>query len=150
MEYDVAMAFFRRCLGDDWETDALPVKLYGKEIVDLLWPLNDVFRPRLGKIEAQPYDARFHAAADSALDDMARAEDLGALGAAPAGALRVLLERHRQLVCVAMANEEAGNPITTLPSGLSRDRQRIGIILLLLRSMELPWPPGGPRSPESH
>jgi len=148
MEFEAAMEFFRRCLGDDWEDEAHPVQLSGAEVAELLWPLNEIFRERLGEIERLEYDPRCHAAADSALDEVAASLDLDVLGAAPAGAMRVLLERHKQMICVAMANEAAENPVTTLPSGLSPHEQRIAVMLLLLRSMELPWPVGGPGLPE--
>ena len=144
--YAPAEAFFRRCLGEDWQK-AAPVRLSGDEVVELLWRFNEVFRPRLSEVRQIAYDPTLEAAADGAIDDLARTMDIEVLGQGPAEVVQVLLERHTQLVVVAKANELAGNPIlTTLPYGLSPDQQRVGIALLLLRGMELPWPPGGPRS----
>ena len=143
--YAAAEAFFRRCLGEGWRT-AAPVRLSGEEVAALLWPFNEVFRPHLSKVEEVAYDPRFEAAADSAIDDLAITMDIEVLGQGPAGLVRVLLERHKQLLVVAQANHVAGNPVTTLPSGLSPDQQRVGLALLLLRGMQLPWPPDGPGS----
>ncbi len=69
---------------------------------------------------------------------------------APAGVVCVLLERHKQMLVVAMANEAAGNPVTYLPSGLSPEQKCIALALLFLRGMTLPWPPGGPYADEPH
>jgi len=120
------------------------VQLNGRQVAERLWPLNDVFRRRLHEVADLEYDARYTTAADSAIDDMVALGDLEVLGRAPAGVVRVLLERQRQMLVVALANEEAGNPVTTLPSGLSPGQQCVGLVLLLLRGMALPWPPGGP------
>ena len=144
--FEPAMRFFRRCLGDDWEAKASPQRVTGQGVTELLWPLNAVFRRRLAELERLKYEARFESAADSAIDDIAAAMDLDTIDAAPAGVVRVLLERHRQMLVVAMANEKAGNPVTTLPSGLSREQQTVAVMLTLLRGMTLPWPPGGPTS----
>ena len=142
--YTATEAFFRRCLGKGWRA-AAPVRLSGEEVTALLWPFNEVFRPRLSEVEQVAYDPRFEAAADSAIDDLAMTMNIEVLGQGPAGLVRVLLERYKQLLVVAQANQRAGTPVvTTLPYGLSPDQQRVGVALLLLRGMQLPWPLGGP------
>ena len=76
---------------------------------------------------------------------LAATMDVNVFSQAPAGVLNVLLERYKQILMVAIANQEAGNPrVTALPSGLSPDQQSIGVALLLLHGMDLLWPPGGP------
>ena len=145
--YTAAEEFFERCLGSDWRT-AAPVRLSGEQVAALLWPFNEVFRPRLSEVEQVAYNPQFEAAADSAIDDLATTMDIEVLGQGPAELVRVLLERHKQLLVVAKANELSGNPVvTTLPYGLSPDQQRVGVALLLLRGMQLPWPPDGQDSP---
>ena len=142
--YAAAEAFFQRCLGEGRRA-AAPVRLSGEEVTALLWPFNEVFRPRLSEVEQVAYDPRFDAAADSAIDDLAMTMDIKVLGQGPTELVRVLLERHRQLLVVAQANQRAGTHVfTTLPYGLSPDQQRVGVALLLLRGMQLPWPPSGP------
>ena len=141
--YTAAEAFFERCLGADWRAAAL-VRMSGEEVAALLWPFNKVFHSRLPEVEQVAYDPRFEAAADNAIDDLATTMDIEVLGQGPAELVRVLLERHKQLLVVAQAGQAAGHPVvTTLPSGLSRDQQRVGVALLLLRGLQLPWPPDG-------
>lgn len=144
MRFEPAKEFFRLCLGEEWQSEATPVKLSGDRVMELLWPLNEVFRPRLPEVESLPYDSTFETEADSVIDDMAVVLDTSVLGQAPANVVRVLLERHKQMLMVATTNRMNGNPVTTLPAGLSATQQRIGLVLLLLRGMELPWPPSGP------
>ncbi len=139
--FELAEAFFRCCLGDGWK-ESPPVRISGRRAIELLWPLNDVFRQRLHKIQDLEYDPLLEPAADGAIDDLAATLDSDVIGAAPAGVLRVLQERHLQLLVVAVANQKAGNTVTQLPSGLSEDQQRAGLALLLLRGMRLLWPPG--------
>ena len=59
----------------------------------------------------------------------------------PAGVWRVLLERHAQLTNVVLANDMAENPVTLLPEGLPSSAKLSGLMLLLLHSMKLPFPP---------
>lgn len=135
-----AEEFFRRCLGEDWQEKATPVSITGLRATELLLPLNEVFRKHLSEIEGVAYDPRFESAADGAIDDLAATFDIGVLGQAPPGVIRVLLEQHTQMITAAVANEAAGNPIISLPSGLSEEQQRIGLALLFLRGMKLLWP----------
>ena len=116
-------------------------KLSGWRVVELLWPLNDMFRARWEKIRHLPYIAGFESHADAAIRAFAEAPGAGTWAALPNGVWRVLLERHQQMIAVALANEAAGNPVISLPAGLSEDDQRIGLMLLFLLEMKLPWPP---------
>jgi hypothetical protein len=113
----------------------------GWRLVELFWPLNDMFRARLRELRSLSYDPAFEAEADAALIAFSERPDAGAWSSISPGAWRVLLERHQQLLEVALLNEAAGNPVTSLPRGLSEDDQRIGIMLLLLLRMTLPFPP---------
>ena len=142
-----AMEFFRRCLGEDWESAPM-ARITSSQVAELLWPLGEVFRPRLAEIRALKYDPKFAAAADSALDDWATNLDITVLAQAPLGVLRVLYERHTQMLLVAMQNEKAGNmALTVLPHGLSADQQPIALALAMLRGMKLPYPPSDPTRP---
>lgn len=114
----------------DWRT-AAPVRLSGEEVAALLWPFNTVFPPRLSEVEQVPYEPRFEPAADGAIDDLVTTTDVEVLGRGPAEVVRVLVERHRQTLVAAQANQVAGNPVvTTLPSCLSSDQQRVAVALL--------------------
>ena len=84
MGSDETMDFFRRCLGNEWEEDAIPMQLSGQQVAELLWSLNEVFRARLAEIQGLPYDPTLASAADSILDDVAATLDLDVLGQAPA------------------------------------------------------------------
>ena len=114
----------------------------GWRLVELLWPLNDMFRARLSEFAHLPYDADFEAEADEAIRGYAQTPEAGAWRHLSPGAWRVLLERHQQLIVVAMANEHAGNPMLTLP-GLGRMEEtalRAGLMLFWLLGMKLPFP----------
>jgi len=119
----------------------------GQRLLELLWPLNDMFRARESEIRAQPYDEAFAAEADDAIRAYAAAPDSGAWSAISVGAWRVLLERHTQLAALATLNEMQGQPVTVQPVGLAEQDQRIGLMLSLLLRMTLPLPPGEPRFP---
>ena len=138
-----ALRHFADWLGDGWET-APPTDLTGQQVCELLWPLNDIFRPRLSEIRALPYDPRWGAGADFAIDAAARASDLSTIADADLRALRVLYERHAQtLTATAVTPDEL---FTRVPRNLSEDQRRLAVMLIVLHSMELPWPPSGPSS----
>jgi hypothetical protein len=110
----------------------IPVEtvITGQRYMELMWPLNDVFRIRLHEIGSLTYDASFETEADSAI--AALPENPSAWQAASPGAWRVLLERHVQMLEVALANALIGNPLITFPPGpaLSDDEWRTGLMLL--------------------
>ena len=143
MGMEHALPHFARWLGDGWET-APPTDLTGWRVCELLWPLNDIFRPRLEEVRALPYDARWCAGADFAIDAAADAGDLSPVADADPRVLRVLYERHTQTLTAAGATSD--ERFTRVPRDLSEDQQRLAVMLIVLHSMELPWPPGGPRS----
>lgn len=147
--HELAVRFFSRTLGNDWEQTAVPKALSGRDVVETLWALNDRLRKRSSDLHGVKYLAASEPELDSAIEKLAATEDLSALDNLSAGALRVLDERHRQMVKVAIANEFADNDvIITLPAGLSADQQLVAVILLRFWRMVLPWPPGGPRTGE--
>lgn len=113
----------------------------GERYMEIMWPLNDMFRARLHEIRTLPYDAAFEAEADAAIGRMADDAAEAWTGLSP-GAWRVLLERHLQMLAVAAANMAAGNPLMTLPPGppLSEGDLRVGLALTWLLRMKLPFP----------
>ena len=143
MAMEHAWPYFARWLGESWET-APPMELTGSEVVQLLWPLNDVFRPRIQNMNDVPYDPNLGIAADFAIDAAVETLDLAVLADADLRAIRVLLERTAQTMTAATAFRE--EMFMELPAGLSGELRLFAAILILLRSMELPWPPGGPLS----
>lgn len=112
------------------------------QLLEHLWWLNDVFRPELARIVTLPYDASYEAEADEALSNLARDDNTTSWAHCTPGAWRVLLERHIQMLLVATANMAAGESVITyLPKGMKASDKRIGLALLFLPRMKLPWPP---------
>lgn len=119
----------------------------GDRYMEIMWPLNDMFRSCLHRINVLPYDAAFEVEADEAIDRMQKDIATAWQGLSD-GAWRVLLERHTQMIVVALANQRERNPLLTLPPGppLSDEELRIGLALYFLHRMKLPHPPAD-RSP---
>lgn len=136
---DLAFAFFERIFGMPLE-QIQPVPVSGWELVEILWPLNDYFRPRLDRIKTLHYDPSCEAAADYAIEAFADHPILETWRELPLPVWRVLLERQQQLILVALVNEKEGNTITHLPDGLPDSARLPGVMLLLLHGMKLPWP----------
>jgi len=116
-----------------------PEYLSGWQVIEALWPLNDVFRPVWDQVSSVPYQAQYEAAADEAIEryvfsGVAWDERL------PAGVWRVLLERHQQAIMVATANEIEGNALMMpIPCGFP-ESARTGLAMLFwLHQMTLPF-----------
>lgn len=118
-----------------------PLFLSGMEVVEALWPLNEVFRPRFWIIQSLPYDAAFEPEADAAIEAFVFAPSKDAWNSFSAGAWRVLLERHKQAMVVAAANEAAGNPLMPIPQGFPESARLGAAMCFLLHQMKLPFPP---------
>lgn len=117
-----------------------PVYLSGLQVVEALWPLNEVFRPKLAMIRGLAYDPLFERAADDAIASRALAIPGEEWESLPAGAWRVLLERQQQAIVVALANEKAGNPLMPVPEGFPESARTAAAMLFLLHQMKLPFP----------
>lgn len=113
----------------------------GDRYLEIMWPLNDMFRARLDTIRTVPYDSFFEAEADEAIRNLAT-DPPNAWSNLSEGAWRVLLERHLQMFEVAIANIKAGRHLMTLPPGpgLTDDELIIGLSLFWLLEMKLPYP----------
>jgi len=137
-KFNLMKQYVQRAVGKPLEA-LRPEPLSGWDAVEALWPLNDLFRPYLHQIRSLGYDKSFEAEADAAIEALTTA---GASGWSDlsAGAWRVLLERHQQGIAVALANEQAGNPLMPIPSGLMSEQRTIVVALFLLHGMKLPWP----------
>lgn len=141
MNKKLAIEYFESILGKPL-SQFPPMPVSGWEVVEILWPLNEIFRPLLYRIRSIRYDERFESAADKAIEKYIKLNNFKkAWDGLPGEVWRVLLERHIQLLAVALANEMAGNPVTVLPPGLPDSARLSGIMLLLLHGMKLPWPP---------
>jgi hypothetical protein len=113
----------------------------GDEILEIVWALNDIFRPFSDRIKTIPYTAESEVEADRAIESFARKPDAATWGNLPGEVWRVLLERHIQLIMAVKANELAGTQFKTfLPLGLPESSRLPGIMLVLLHSMKLPYP----------
>lgn len=119
------------------------VVITGERYMEIMWPLNDMFRARLHLFRHLPYDPAFEKQADEAILRLEH-NPASAWENLPLEVWRVLLERHAQMLAVAAANMVAGNPLTTLPPGppLSDSDLRVGLAFLWLLKMKLPFPAG--------
>ena len=113
----------------------------GERYLEIMWPLNDMFRARLPIIRGIQFDPSFEPEADEAIRNLTK-DPTSAWSNLSDGAWRVLLERHLQMFEVAMANMMAGRHLMTLPPGpgLTDDELIIGLSLFWLLEMKLPFP----------
>ena len=139
-QFDLFHVFIEKTTGKSLES-LESRHLSGWETVEVLWPLNDVFRPSLVQIRSLPYDASFEPEADAAIETAAMAPWPPSWERLSAGVWRVLLERHMQGLTVALANEAAGNPFMPVPSELPASALTVAAMIFLLHEMKLPWPP---------
>jgi hypothetical protein len=136
-----ATKYFETVMGCSLD-DVSAVPVSGWRVVEILWPLNAIFREHIHCIRSIKYRPEFEQEADKAIDLFAADPCAESWASVSPGAWRVLLERHMQIIMVAIANEAAGNAtITVLPSGLPEESELPGIMLVLLREMTLLWPP---------
>lgn len=114
--------------------------LSGMNIVEALWPLNDVFRPHLANVGMLPYEPRHEADADFAVESyVINGEE--AWANLPAAVWRILMERHQQALVVACANEAAGNAdFMTIPAALPETAIPGAAMIYMLHGMILPYP----------
>jgi hypothetical protein len=116
-----------------------PRVLSGMNVVESLWPLNDLFRPHLNDVGELPYESRYEAEADAAIEGYV-VNGEGAWTKLPAGVWRVLMERHQQALVVACANEAAGNAaFMTIPAALPEAAIRAAAMIYMLHGMTLPY-----------
>lgn len=138
----LALRYFESMLGKPIQ-QCRQIPLSGWDVVEILWPLNKLFRLRLRIIKTIAYDSGLEKDADAAIE-LFVSNGEQAWTACPAGVWRVLLERYIQLQTVALANEANKNNVTVIPEGLPDSARLPGLMLLLLHSMELPFPPSAP------
>lgn len=141
MDANLLLSFFEAQLGRTLDDSVPPQRLSGMEVIAALWPLNDVFRPRMTRIKTLRYRERFEAEADEAIVQAAFSGSFASWDMLTAGAWRVLMERHVQSLMVAAANEVRGNPLMTVPTGCDEATTRGGAMIFLMHGMKLPWPP---------
>lgn len=139
--YNVAIAFMERKMGAAIN-DCPPVPISPWRLIELMWPLNDIFRPHIHKIRTLSYDPSYEEQADEAIDAFAEQPEYSTWECLPGPVWRVLLERHQQMLSVAALNEANGTPsITRLPLPLPHRDRLPALMLLMLRSMKFPFPP---------
>lgn len=122
---------------DEW---GAPRVLSGMNVVEVLWPLNDLFRPHLKDVGELPYESRNEADADAAIEGFVARGEVAWCNL-PAGVWRVLMERHQQALVVSCANDAAGNSaFMTIPAALPEAALRGAAMIYLLHGMTLPFP----------
>lgn len=139
MSFDLFRRYLESRLGVDLDS-VKPIPLTGWQVVEILWPLNDVFRPHLHAVRRLSYQPDFEDDADRAIETFVLQGNPKAFSGYRPETWRVLLERHQQMLMVALANEAAGNHVTYLPAELQDDARLPALMLALLHEMELPFP----------
>ncbi|MEN2386429.1 hypothetical protein [Comamonas sp. A7-5] len=135
---DLFLSYLVREIGHPLDNSVAVEHMSGMQVVEALWPLNDVFRPVLEMVRSLPYQEQFEAAADDAIEQLVLKATPWALQQAPVW--RILLERHQQAIVLAMLNERAGNPLMPIPQGLPAAARQGAAMLFLLHQMKLPFP----------
>lgn len=128
--------YIERALGHPLDQER-PDKLNGDQVSEILWPLNEIFRPNQAAIQSLPYEARYELEADAAIADYAfnPMHDLSKLSS---GAWRVFMERHYQTLILAGLQLET--PFLSVPVNLPK-QARLGFLLLFqYHEMKLPFP----------
>lgn len=132
--------FYAQHLGSYWKETAKPVHLTCWQVVEALWPMNDVFRPRMAMLESLAYNKDCEVQADEAIAAYVNGS-LWHDDSPPPPVWRVLLERHTQTITLALANEAAGNTrLMTVPDSLAKDLRMNVAILFFQYQMALPYP----------
>ncbi|WP_147395146.1 hypothetical protein [Azospirillum cavernae] len=127
------------------ENSWIPMALTAWDLLGALWPMNDVFRPKLIRIRALRYHARFEAEADEAVIAFSRSPVPSTWDSISSGAWRVLLERHLQMVTVCTANATASEKsIWIIPQELPEGDRTAAAVLEWWLEMKLPWKPRDP------
>jgi len=137
--FDLAVSYAERVLGRPM-ADVPPIRLSGSDVISIVWPLNDIFRPHMDRTKSVRYEARYEPEADEAVETFAGHASVDVWLSVSAGAWRVLLERHVQVLMLAKANLAAAHPVTIIPHGLPEKSKLPWIMLTLLHSMALPFP----------
>lgn len=139
--FNKSKAYFEKILGNDLNKEPI-IYLTGFEVIEFLWPLNDIFRPHLEKIKTIKYQPSCGLGANKAIEDFAKKPHPNTWSKLTPCVWRVLLERHQQFLVVAAANQASNNfQFSPLPKNLPEFAIMPGLMLLWLHSMELPWPP---------
>lgn len=149
----MAFMYMEQIMGRDLSR-MRPVRISGWRVAEILWPLNGLFKADYHRVASLPYDPGFGPEVDAAIIGAAESGSLGALEGLSPGGKRVLLERHQQMLLVALANEAAGESVGSIPEGLPAEAELPLLMLLYLHEMGLPfesedrsqsqWPGGFP------
>lgn len=136
---NLLLAYMAACLNkmpDDW---GCPRPVTGDEMLQALWPLNDIFRPHMRDAGALPYEVKYEKAADTAIERYL-SEGASAWRELPAAVWRVLMERHTQSLVAASVNDLAGNPMMSVPAELPSNHLHGVAVIYMLHGMKLPYP----------
>jgi hypothetical protein len=102
-------------------------------ILELIWPLLDVFRPYLAVLDETPYSEAFEKQADEALAFIALGGELSFWSKLPSGTLAVLWDRASWSVSALIIEDAAGTDFTIpLPRHARPGLRAIAAFLFLL------------------
>lgn len=132
-------SFYAKHLGPGWKHTAKPLHLTSWQVVEALWPMNDVFRPRMSMLESLAYDKSCEAQAGDAITAYVNGS-MWHDDNPPPLVWRVLLERHTQTILLASVNEAAGNKrLMTVPDSLAKGLRMNAAMLFFQYQMALPY-----------
>ena len=122
--------------GDVFEQQ--PKHLTASEVLAVLWPLNEIFRPDHAAISALPYKAEYEQQADQAIEEYVQTGKW----LASLEVKRVLLERHTQAIMGLTLESKQAPQKSALPVAADlQDTALLGAAILhLLYQMKLPFP----------
>jgi len=134
---DLIKRYTEQHLGHPLER-AQPLKLNGDQVSEVLWPLNELFRPNQEAIQSLSYDAQYEREADAAISGFAFDPGGYDWSTVSSGAWRVFMERHYQTLM--LAGLQLQTPFLSVPLNLPA-RARLGFLLLFqYHEMALPFP----------
>lgn len=133
--------YFMRHCGGSLE-GVLPRRVGADEIVEALWPLNELFQADSARIKAVPYQQELGKQADKAIERFA---DAGSWVAVSLEVKRILYERHVQAIMwfTLEGNAAPWKTYMSVPETLPPTALPAAILLFLIHGMALPYPVTG-------
>lgn len=137
-KFELLNSFIAAVLNKMPEAWGEPRTYSGMEVVEILWPLNDFFRPQLVDFEDYPYQPELESKADEAILSFVM-DGSDAWQEMPIGVWRVLVERHTQSLMLAASNELSNPDFLTLPKALPQQAVLLAAMIFLMYQMKLPF-----------
>lgn len=115
-----------------------PVMVSGRDTMSYLWPINDVLRPQIHRIQSMRYRKQYERDANKAIERFVFEDEKLENNTLPV--LRVIAERHMQSLMLCVANQLANNLVMPVPLGFPEQALTKYTILFLWYDMKLFYP----------